>query len=99
MTRTMRIALTATTILSAGSLAGLAAQAGTLAALSGDNTLTMIDTATMKAGCREVLASTERMIHAAPVSGQETATVRDAELEPRMRLEHASEDQVSQCDR
>lgn len=49
MTRTMRIALTATTILSAGSLAGLA-QAGTLAALSGDNTLTMVDTATMKAG-------------------------------------------------
>ena len=49
MTTTLRIALTATTILSAMALAG-AVQAGTLAALSGDNTLTMIDTATMKAG-------------------------------------------------
>lgn len=50
MTKTLRIALTVSTILSAGALAGLAAQAGTLVALSGDNTLTMIDTATMKAG-------------------------------------------------
>lgn len=50
MNRTMRSALIASTILGATLAAPLAAQAGMLAALSGDNTLTMIDTATQKAG-------------------------------------------------
>lgn len=45
-----RIALIASTILGASLAAPLAAQAGTLAALSGDDTLTMIDTGTLKAG-------------------------------------------------
>ncbi len=50
MNRTTRHALLATTLLCAAASATHSAQAGTLAALSGDNTLTMIDTATMKAG-------------------------------------------------
>jgi hypothetical protein len=50
MTRTTRLALIASTILGASLAAPLAAQAGMLAALSGDDTLTMIDTATQKAG-------------------------------------------------
>ncbi|AMJ63620.1 DUF4394 domain-containing protein [Bosea sp. PAMC 26642] len=49
MTRTTRIALLSSTVLGLAA-APLAAQAGMLAALSGDNTLTMIDTGTMKAG-------------------------------------------------
>lgn len=50
MTSTTRLALIASTILGAALAAPLAAQAGMLVALSGDNTLTMIDTATQKAG-------------------------------------------------
>jgi hypothetical protein len=50
MNRTTRHALLATTLLCAAASASHSAQAGMLAALSGDNTLTMIDTATMKAG-------------------------------------------------
>lgn len=49
MTRTTRIALLASSALGLAT-APFAAQAAMLAALSGDNTLTMIDTATMKAG-------------------------------------------------
>ncbi len=50
MTRTLRLALTASTLLGASLSASLSAQAGMLAALTGDDTLTMIDTATQKAG-------------------------------------------------
>ncbi|CAN7591573.1 DUF4394 domain-containing protein [Bosea sp. LjRoot9] len=50
MDRNTRLALIASTILGASLVAPLAAQAGMLAALSGDDTLTMIDTATLKAG-------------------------------------------------
>lgn len=50
MTKTTRFALIASTILGAALAAPIAAQAGMLAALSGDDTLTMIDTATQKAG-------------------------------------------------
>jgi len=45
-----RLALVASTILGASFAATLAAPAGTLAVLSGDHTLTMVDTATQKAG-------------------------------------------------
>lgn len=48
--RITRLALVASTILGASFAATLAASAGTLAALTGDDTLTMIDTATQKAG-------------------------------------------------
>jgi len=50
MNKTTRLASLATTIIGASLAACLAAQAGTLAALTGDDTLTMIDTATQKAG-------------------------------------------------
>lgn len=50
MNRTTRQALLATTLLCAAASTSHSAQAGMLAALSGDNTLTMIDTATLKAG-------------------------------------------------
>lgn len=50
MTRTLRLALTASTLLAASLSASLSAQAATLAALTGDDTLTLIDTATQKAG-------------------------------------------------
>ena len=50
MNRTTRLALIASTIAGAALAAPLAAQAAMLAALEGDNTLTMIDTATLKAG-------------------------------------------------
>jgi hypothetical protein len=50
MTRITRFALIASTMLGTALAAPIAAQAGMLAALSGDNTLTMIDTATLKAG-------------------------------------------------
>jgi hypothetical protein len=50
MTRTTRFALIASTMIGASLAIPLAAQAGTLAALSDDNTLTMIDTTTLKAG-------------------------------------------------
>ncbi|HEY5795761.1 MAG TPA: DUF4394 domain-containing protein [Bosea sp. (in: a-proteobacteria)] len=50
MTRTTRLALIASTILGASFAASLSAQAAMLAALTGDDTLTMIDTATQKAG-------------------------------------------------
>lgn len=46
MTKTIRYALVLSTFL----VSGVAAQAATLAALTGDATLTMIDTATLKAG-------------------------------------------------
>jgi DNA-binding beta-propeller fold protein YncE len=49
-TRITRLALVASTILGASFAATLTASAGTLAALTGDDTLTMIDTATQKAG-------------------------------------------------
>ena len=45
-----RLALIASTIIGASVAASLSAQAGMLAALTGDDTLTMIDTATQKAG-------------------------------------------------
>jgi hypothetical protein len=48
--RATRLALIASTILGASFAATFAAPAGTLAALTGDNTLTMVDTATQKAG-------------------------------------------------
>ncbi|RDJ20981.1 DUF4394 domain-containing protein [Bosea caraganae] len=48
--RITRLALIASTILGASFAATLAAPAGTLVALTGDDTLTMIDTATQKAG-------------------------------------------------
>ncbi len=50
MTRTLRLALPASTLLAASLAAALSAQAATLAALTGDDTLTLIDTATQKAG-------------------------------------------------
>lgn len=50
MNQSRRLVLVASTIFGAALAAPLAAQAGTLAALSGDDTLTMIDTATQKAG-------------------------------------------------
>ncbi len=50
MNRTTRHAILATTLLCAAATASHSAQAGMLAALSGDNTLTMVDTGTMKAG-------------------------------------------------
>jgi len=50
MIRTFRIALAISTTLAAGLCGPVAANAATLAALSGDDTLTMIDTATLKAG-------------------------------------------------
>lgn len=50
MTRTIRFALAISTTLGAGLGGAAAAQAAMLAALSGDDTLTMIDTATLKAG-------------------------------------------------
>lgn len=50
MTRTTRLALAISTILATGVGAGLTAQAATLAALTGDDTLTMVDTGTLKAG-------------------------------------------------
>lgn len=50
MNRTARFALVASTIAGAALAAPLTAQAAMLAALEGDNTLTMIDTATLKAG-------------------------------------------------
>ncbi len=46
MTKTIRFALVVSTLLGSG----LAAQAAMLAALTGDDTLTMVDTGTMKAG-------------------------------------------------
>ncbi|WP_422678249.1 DUF4394 domain-containing protein [Bosea beijingensis] len=46
MTKTIRFALVVSTLLGSG----FAAQAAMLAALTGDDTLTMVDTATMKAG-------------------------------------------------
>jgi hypothetical protein len=50
MTKTTRLALIASTMLATSLAAPLAAHAGMLAALTGDDTLTMIDTATQKAG-------------------------------------------------
>jgi hypothetical protein len=50
MTKTMRLALIASTMLGTALAGTMAAQAGMLAALTGDDTLTMIDTATQKAG-------------------------------------------------
>lgn len=50
MNRITRNTLLVSTLLCAAASASHSAQAGTLAALSGDNTLTMIDTTTMKAG-------------------------------------------------
>lgn len=50
MAHVSRVALIASAVLGASFAAPLAAQAGMLAALSGDDTLTMIDTATQKAG-------------------------------------------------
>ncbi len=50
MTRTRHLALIASTCLSITVAAPLAAQAAMLAALTGDDTITMIDTATQKAG-------------------------------------------------
>ncbi len=50
MNRTTRLALVASTLAGAAFAAPVASQAAMLAALEGDNTLTMIDTATMKAG-------------------------------------------------
>ncbi|KRE02157.1 hypothetical protein ASE63_07230 [Bosea sp. Root381] len=50
MNKTARLVSLATTIIGASMAASLSAQAGTLAALTGDDTLTMIDTATQKAG-------------------------------------------------
>lgn len=50
MNKTARLVSLATTIIGASVAACLSAQAGTLAALTGDDTLTMIDTATHKAG-------------------------------------------------
>lgn len=47
---TIRTALLATTVLAVSIAAPLAAQAAMIAALTGDDTLTMIDTATQKAG-------------------------------------------------
>jgi hypothetical protein len=50
MNRTIRHALLASTLICAAASASHSAQAAMLAALSGDNTLTMVDTGTMKAG-------------------------------------------------
>lgn len=50
MTRTIRFALAISTTLAAGFGGSVAANAAMLAALSGDDTLTMIDTAKLKAG-------------------------------------------------
>jgi hypothetical protein len=50
MTKPIRLTLAISAALVAAAYGGFAAQAGTVAALTGDNTLTMIDTATLKAG-------------------------------------------------
>lgn len=50
MTKTIRFALAASTIFAAGIGYGATAQAAMLAALTGDDTLTMVDTSTLKAG-------------------------------------------------
>lgn len=50
MTKTIRFALAVSTIFAAGLGSGAAAQAAMLAALTSDDTLTMVDTATLKAG-------------------------------------------------
>ncbi|MEN5083051.1 DUF4394 domain-containing protein [Bosea sp. TWI1241] len=50
MTKTIRFALVVATTLATGLAGSLAARAATLAALTGDDTLTMIDTTSLKAG-------------------------------------------------